>query len=159
MIRLLLILFSFLILQLPHHRHPSRKAAGKHSHVAQVIDEIALHHPPRMSQNYPIGLTTFLITFTSTEMLPDTFSSSRLPSLTSSSDRPCTCPQVRKDRSYRSVPSDQGTIVVACPAYVIEITPAQAHLHVEESFSAAILPILTVEDPGVHGEVVTGMHG
>ena len=39
------------------------------------------------------------------------------------------------------------------------MTPAQLHMHVQELVNAGNPPIMTVADPGVHGEVVTGMHG
>jgi hypothetical protein len=42
---------------------------------------------------------------------------------------------------------------------VIEITPPQLHMHLQVSFSAGVLPIITVMDPGTHGAVVTGMQG
>ncbi len=37
--------------------------------------------------------------------------------------------------------------------------PPQLHMHLEELFSAGILPISTVGDPGTHGAAVTGMQG
>jgi hypothetical protein len=39
------------------------------------------------------------------------------------------------------------------------MTPAQLHIHVETEFNAGRLPIVTVGDPGVQGEDVTGIHG
>lgn len=37
--------------------------------------------------------------------------------------------------------------------------PPQLHMHLEEWFSAGILPTITVGEPGTHGDVVTGTHG
>lgn len=39
------------------------------------------------------------------------------------------------------------------------MTPPQLHIHVEDAFSAGYLPIITVGDPGAHGEDITGMQG
>jgi hypothetical protein len=49
--------------------------------------------------------------------------------------------------------------VVACPAKLIEITPAHKQLHLEESFKAGMLPIITVAEPGAQGVTVLGMQG
>ena len=45
------------------------------------------------------------------------------------------------------------------PGFEIVMTPPHVHMHVDELFSAGMLPISTIGDPGVHGDVVTGMHG
>lgn len=37
------------------------------------------------------------------------------------------------------------------------MTPPQLHIHVEDELSTGYLPIITVGDPGVHGEEVTGI--
>jgi hypothetical protein len=42
---------------------------------------------------------------------------------------------------------------------VIEITPAQVHMHLLVLFRDGMPPIVTVGEPGVHGAVVTGTHG
>ena len=39
------------------------------------------------------------------------------------------------------------------------ITPPHMHFRVDVSFRAAMLPIMTVGEPGVHGAGVTGTHG
>ena len=52
-----------------------------------------------------------------------------------------------------------ATFVVVCPACVIEMTPAQAHIHFEVEFSAGLPPIVTFGEPGVQGEVVLGTQG
>ena len=39
------------------------------------------------------------------------------------------------------------------------MTPAQLHIHVEVEFNAGQLPMVTVGDPGVQGEDVTGIQG
>jgi len=48
---------------------------------------------------------------------------------------------------------------VVWPAKVILIIPAHIHIHMEVSFKAGILPIMTVGAPGVHGPGVAGTHG
>jgi hypothetical protein len=48
---------------------------------------------------------------------------------------------------------------VVWPALVTSITPAQLHISLELSLSAGILATITVEAPGAHGAVVTGMQG
>jgi hypothetical protein len=42
---------------------------------------------------------------------------------------------------------------------VIEMTPAQLHIHFEVEFSAGLPPIVTVGEPGAQGPEVTGMQG
>ena len=49
--------------------------------------------------------------------------------------------------------------MVACPGLTTWITPPQLHMHLELLFSAGILATSTVGEPGVHGAVMTGMHG
>jgi len=44
------------------------------------------------------------------------------------------------------------------PAEPTVITPAHEHEHCDESSSAGVSPIVTSDDPGVHG-LRTGMHG
>ena len=39
------------------------------------------------------------------------------------------------------------------------MTPAQAHINLEESFSAGMLAINTVGEPGAQGAGMTGIHG
>ena len=39
------------------------------------------------------------------------------------------------------------------------MTPAHEHMQVEVLFKAGCFPIMTVSDPGVQGDVVTGMQG
>ena len=39
------------------------------------------------------------------------------------------------------------------------MTPPQVHINLQELFSAGLLPIITVGEPGVHGAVVTGIQG
>lgn len=53
----------------------------------------------------------------------------------------------------------QATFVVVCPGSVIEMTPAQLHIHFEVEFSAGLPPIVTVGEPGAHGAAVLGMQG
>src|SRR5471030_780853 len=48
---------------------------------------------------------------------------------------------------------------VAWPGALIAITPPHMHISFDELFSAGILPISTVGEPGTHGAVVAGMHG
>jgi len=50
-------------------------------------------------------------------------------------------------------------MVVICPAKVMLTTPPQLHMQVEVLFSAGMLPIMQVAEPGVQGDVVTGMQG
>jgi hypothetical protein len=54
---------------------------------------------------------------------------------------------------------DHGTLVVACPAKLIWITPPHAHISLDWSSRAGMLLIKTVGAPGVHGAGVTGMQG
>ena len=49
--------------------------------------------------------------------------------------------------------------MVTWPGKPIEITPPQVHMQVQVLFSAGMPPIIVVAAPGVHGDVVTGMHG
>jgi hypothetical protein len=49
--------------------------------------------------------------------------------------------------------------VVTWPGKPIEITPPQVHMQVHVLFRAGMLPIMQVAEPGVHGDVVTGMQG
>ncbi len=39
------------------------------------------------------------------------------------------------------------------------MTPPQAHMHLEELFSAGMPPTIMVGEPGAHGAGITGMHG
>lgn len=55
--------------------------------------------------------------------------------------------------------SGQGTWTVGAPGPVNEMTPPQLHMHLQVMFSAGMLPIMTVGDPGIHGDVVMGMQG
>lgn len=48
---------------------------------------------------------------------------------------------------------------MACPGFVIDITPAKAQKHFEELFSAGMFAINTVGFPGAHGVVVAGIQG
>ena len=48
---------------------------------------------------------------------------------------------------------------MTCPGEVIEITPAQLHIHLLEALSAGILPSRTVGEPGSQGAVVIGIQG
>ncbi len=45
------------------------------------------------------------------------------------------------------------------PGVTTLITPAQLHIHLLELFSAGLLPIITVGEPGTQGAEVTGMQG
>lgn len=49
--------------------------------------------------------------------------------------------------------------MVAWPGKPIVMTPPQLHMQVHVLLSAGIPPIMQVADPGVQGEVVTGMQG
>lgn len=49
--------------------------------------------------------------------------------------------------------------MVTWPGKPIVITPPQVHMQVHVLFRAGMLPIMQVAEPGVHGEVVTGMQG
>jgi hypothetical protein len=51
------------------------------------------------------------------------------------------------------------TLTVNSPGEVIEITPPQLHMHLEEACRAGLLPIITVAEPGLHGALVTGTQG
>jgi hypothetical protein len=55
--------------------------------------------------------------------------------------------------------SAQSVSTAVWPASVTLTVPAHIHWHVEESFSAGWPPIITVEDPGVQGDVVMGTQG
>ena len=50
-------------------------------------------------------------------------------------------------------------MVVVCAGLVIEITPPQLQLHMEELFNAGWPPSITVGAPGDQGAAVTGMQG
>lgn len=50
-------------------------------------------------------------------------------------------------------------VTFAWPAPTTEIEPPHAHVHVEVLVSAGTPPTLTFVEPGVHGAVITGMHG
>lgn len=52
-----------------------------------------------------------------------------------------------------------GICTVNCPGLRIEITPAQAHMHLLLLFKAGKVPSNTVGDPGAQGATVTGMQG
>lgn len=49
--------------------------------------------------------------------------------------------------------------MVTSPGLVIEIVPPHVHMHMPESFSAGMLPINTVGEPGVQGAGITGTQG
>ena len=48
---------------------------------------------------------------------------------------------------------------MVCPGFVIEMLPAQLHMHFDESVRAGLPLIVTLVAPGVQGAVVTGMQG
>jgi hypothetical protein len=50
-------------------------------------------------------------------------------------------------------------MMVNCPAWVMLIMPAQAHMHMEVLLSAGMPPIITCGEPGTQGDAVTGTHG
>ena len=50
-------------------------------------------------------------------------------------------------------------MVVVCAGLVIEITPPQLQLHMEELFNAGWPPSITVAAPGAQGATVTGIQG
>ena len=50
-------------------------------------------------------------------------------------------------------------MVVVCAGLVIEITPPQLHVHMDELFNAGWPPSMTVGAPGAQGATVTGMQG
>jgi hypothetical protein len=50
-------------------------------------------------------------------------------------------------------------MTVICPAIEIVITPPHMQFSIDELFSAGILAIITVAEPGAHGATVFGMHG
>ena len=49
-----------------------------------------------------------------------------------------------------------ATLVLVCPGFVIEITPAQVHMHLHDDVSAGKLLTVTVGEPGAHGAGMTG---
>lgn len=49
--------------------------------------------------------------------------------------------------------------MVRAPGFVMVTTPPHTQLHVDVIVSAGFEPIMTVGEPGAHGDVVTGMHG
>jgi hypothetical protein len=49
--------------------------------------------------------------------------------------------------------------VVTWPGKPSVITPPQVHMQVHVLFRAGMLPIMQVAEPGVQGDVVTGMQG
>lgn len=53
----------------------------------------------------------------------------------------------------------QGISVFTAPGLVIDITPPHVHMHVPGLFSAGILPISIIGEPGAHGAGITGTHG
>ena len=55
--------------------------------------------------------------------------------------------------------SPQGISVCTVPGMVIEMTPAHVHMHLLVLFSAGMLAMSTVGEPGAHGAAVTGTHG
>jgi hypothetical protein len=52
-----------------------------------------------------------------------------------------------------------GTFIVNCPGTINSIIPPHVHISFELLFSAGIPPTRTVGEPGIHGAVVTGIHG
>jgi hypothetical protein len=53
----------------------------------------------------------------------------------------------------------QATWVLVVPGFVIVITPAQVHMHLQVTFSAGMPRNITVGDPGTQGAGVTGTQG
>lgn len=53
----------------------------------------------------------------------------------------------------------QGILTVACPAKLIEITPPNEHISLDELFSAGMLAIITVAHPGAQGAAIIGVQG
>lgn len=45
------------------------------------------------------------------------------------------------------------------PGLVIEMVPANAHMHLLVLFNAGMLAMVTVADPGTQGAGITGVHG
>jgi hypothetical protein len=72
---------------------------------------------------------------------------------------PETRPYTSSPESNRLTQEGYGTLTVICPGLVIVITPPHVHINVEGAFSAGLLPIMTVGEPGAHGAVVTGIQG
>lgn len=52
-----------------------------------------------------------------------------------------------------------ATLTVAWPAKLMVITPPHMQLHMQVLFSAGMLAIVTVGEPGDQGAAVFGMHG
>ena len=48
---------------------------------------------------------------------------------------------------------------MTCPGTTTSIIPPQVHISFELLLSAGMFAIRTVGDPGIHGAVVTGIHG
>lgn len=79
--------------------------------------------------------------------------------LTRSSPEPTAFSHAIGTSLSRQSSADHGIMILTCPGEVIEMTPAQAHMHWLVLFRAGWPPIMTVGDPGVQGPVGTGMQG
>jgi len=65
----------------------------------------------------------------------------------------------RSGQIWANTHSPQGISVCTVPGLVIEMTPAQVHMHLLISFSAGMLAMSTVGEPGAHGAGMIGVHG